>query len=269
MVDAQAIRLQLPHTWPLFFARHGTFTSVQQQAIPPILAGRDALVVAATASGKTEAVVAPLLERQWQQINRPETQRLSLLYICPTRALVRDQYERLRPALTDTGVTIAMKTGDTGPVGIQRPPSFLLTTPESVDSLLTRSPRLFSSLQAIILDEIHVFDNTPRGDHIRCLLLRLERVRQYAHSGTQLAQRVALSATVTDPEGVARRYLRSDAVSVLVQGDRQIAAEIAPLYNLAELVAALARRTRRKSLLFCNTRTEVEQIAAYLRQQLI
>lgn len=268
MAEAQAVRHQIPHTWPLFFARYGSFTPVQQQAIPPILAGRDALVVAATASGKTEAVVAPLLERYWQQVNRPEKLGLGLLYICPTRALVRDQFERLRAPLADTGVTVDMKTGDTGPVADQQPPAMLLTTPESVDSLLTRAPRIFARLEAIILDEIHLFDNTPRGDHTRCLLLRLERVRQYTRPDVQPAQRVALSATVIDPEGVSHRYLQRDAVIVLTPGERQIAAEIAPLYDLAELVAALARRTRYKTLLFCNSRAEVEQTAAYLRQHL-
>lgn len=61
MLSQQQVKAQIPHTWPLFFARHGRFTPVQQQAIPSIMDGRDALVIAATASGKTEAVLAPLL----------------------------------------------------------------------------------------------------------------------------------------------------------------------------------------------------------------
>lgn len=268
MAEPQEIKGRLPHTWPLFFARHGAFTPVQQQAILPILDGQDTLVVAATASGKTEAVVAPLLERQWPRLNQPEAPGLAILYICPTRALVRDLYERLQPALAGTRVTVVMKTGDTGPVDGRRPPSLLLTTPESVDSLLTRSPRLFAGLQAIVLDEVHLFDNTPRGDHTRCLLARLERIRQYAHPGMHSAQRVALSATVPDPAGIAGRYLQGGAAIVLVPGDRQIVAEIWPLYDLQALVAALARRANRKSLLFCNTRAEVEQAAAYLRRHL-
>ena len=59
-------RNHLPHTWPTFFARHGSLTPVQQQAIPAILAGRNTLVIAPTATGKTEAVIAPLLERHWR-----------------------------------------------------------------------------------------------------------------------------------------------------------------------------------------------------------
>ncbi len=146
-------------------------------------------------------------------------------------------------------------------------PAILLTTPESIDSLLTRSPRLFADLQAIILDEIHLFDGTPRGDHLRCLLPRLDYIRQYTHPEAALAQRVALSATVPDPAGVARRYL-SDGLIIAVPGGREIMADIAPLYSLEELVVALGQRPSHKSLIFCNSREEVESTAVYLRQHL-
>jgi ATP-dependent helicase Lhr and Lhr-like helicase len=255
----------LPHTWPVFFARHGNFTETQRQAIPPILAGNDTLVVAPTAAGKTEAVIAPLIER-FLPVRQPSP-ALRILYICPTRALVRDLFERLALPLSALGVSLMMKSGDTGPVPAEHPPTVLLTTPESTDSLLTRAPRLFTTLQAIVLDEIHLFDNSPRGDHIRCLLPRMERIRDYAEPGIPGAQRVALSATVPDPAGVAARYLNQAQV-VIVPGGRRIVADIVPMYGLADLVAALAARPSRKSLLFCNTRNEVEQVAAYLRQHL-
>jgi ATP-dependent helicase Lhr and Lhr-like helicase len=258
----QQIKERIPHTWPLFFARHGRFTPVQQQAIPPILDGNQVLVVAPTASGKTEAVLSPLLERHWSLLGQPG---LGLLYICPTRALVRDLYERLRPILEDTGITLGMKTGDVRPGSVF--PAILLTTPESTDSLLTRSPKLFIDLKAIVVDEIHLFDNTPRGDHLRCLLPRVERIRQYAQAGIEPAQRVVLSATVPDPAGVAKRYLQAGVV-VQVPGGRPIVADVTPLYNLGELVKALTGRPARKSLVFCNSRAEVEATAASLRQHL-
>ncbi|MBX3058488.1 MAG: DEAD/DEAH box helicase [Anaerolineae bacterium] len=275
LLSQQEVKAQLPHTWRLFFARHGRFTPVQQQAIPPILNGRDTLIIAATAAGKTEAVLAPLLERLWPNlaVSPPPispsrgvpTANLHLLYLCPTRALVRDLYERLQPILADTAVTIGLKTGDV-PLAAQ-PPAILITTPESTDSLLTRSPKIFTGLQAIVLDEIHLFDNTPRGDHIRCLLPRLERIRAYEQPDIWPMQRIALSATVPDPTGVARRYLHEAAI-VQVPGGRPIAAEIRPLYSLAELVEALSQRAAFKSLIFCNSRAEVEQTAVTLRQQL-
>ena len=261
------LRHRLRHTWPHFFARYGNFTEVQRRAIPSILDGANVLVSAPTASGKTEAVVAPLLERL-----RTGERELRLLYICPTRALVRDLYQRLAPILEAMHVPFAMKSGDTGPVSTQRPPLLLITTPESTDSLLTRAPRLFIPLRAVVLDEIHLFDEGPRGDHLRCLLRRIERIRDYAHdqAGTDAPplQRIALSATVPDAATIAGRYLGTDATLVTVSGGREIVADLWPGEGLDELVAALGQRAARKVLLFCNTRHEVEQVAAYLRHHL-
>lgn len=274
MLTPQEVKEKIPHTWPLFFARYGRFTPIQQQAIPLILAGHDTLLIAATASGKTEAVIAPLLEKLWHKLHPSASQsahhpspiaKLHILYICPTRALVRDLYERLLPIFEDTAITIGMKTGDVHAPG--QTPTLLITTPESVDSWLTRSPKSFIGLEAIVLDEIHLFDNTPRGDHLRCLLSRLDWVRQFAHPDLAAAQRVALSATVPDPDGVAQRYLRNGVV-VAVPGGRKIVAEITPLHDLSALAAVLGEQTARKSLLFCNSRDEVENTAVFLRQHL-
>ena len=267
MDNSLAVKARIPHTWSLFFARHGRFTPVQVQAIPPILEGKDSLVIAATASGKTEAVIAPLVERFWTQLNRPDKYGVTILYICPTRALVRDLYMRLQMALSDSDIIALMKTGDTAAVSTQRPFSILITTPESTDSLLTRVPRLFTSLRSIVIDEIHLFDDTPRGDHVRCLLPRIDRIRQYAYPESEPPQRIALSATVADPDGVAKRYLRKGVV-IEIPGGREIVADVVPLYDLTELVQALAQRRAQKSLIFCNTRAEAEKTAVYLRQNL-
>ncbi|MCB0128948.1 MAG: DEAD/DEAH box helicase, partial [Caldilineaceae bacterium] len=279
MTPARHLQTQLAHTWSVFFAHHGNFTPIQQQAIPPILAGENTLISAATAAGKTEAALAPLLERHLfsaSKLNASRPTGLTILYICPTRALVRDLYERLAHPLALLAVSLSMKSGDTGPVSASRPPAVLITTPESTDSLLTRSPRLFGELRALVLDEIHLFDHSPRGDHLRCLLRRIETIREYRQkelgqeSGEPL-QRVALSATLPDPQGVARRYLvdrdhRETPTLVHHQGTRQLNATLYAMVGLGDLVRALDLRAGgenaiRKSLVFCNTRNEVEQTA--------
>lgn len=260
------IKSAIPHTWPLFFMRHGNFTAVQQQAVLPILVGENSLIMASTASGKTEAVMAPLIERLWATLTQDKKQ-LTILYICPTKALVKAIYERLHLALTDTPITVSQKTGDTPAFSARRASDILITTPESTDSLLCRIPRLFSTLQAIVIDEIHLFDNTPRGDQLRCLLPRIERIRNYAQPDILPTQRIGLSATVSEPEGVVGRYLH-DGLIIGVSGRRKIEVETVPLYDLNELVSALSRRAQRKSILFCNSRFEVEQAAVYLRNHL-
>jgi ATP-dependent Lhr-like helicase len=278
-------------------------TATQREGIPPILAGQNTLLIAATATGKTEAAIAPLLERHLLGAEALPGQNpvVQILYICPTRALVRDLYERLLTPLTELGVTLAMKSGDTGPVSMQRPPAVLITTPESTDSLLTRAPRLMAGLRAVVLDEIHLFDATPRGDHLTCLLKRIDHIRRYraqeeAQQAAPPLQRVALSATVSNPAALAERYLAAESEGarpesptsesigpksinpesiaiVQVAGTRAIEGALYPMAGLDDLVTILdlhmaGQSQRRKTLLFCNARNEVEQIAAYLRQSL-
>ena len=286
MNTAHQLQKQLPHTWPVFFARHGNFTPIQQQALPSILQGDNTLIIAATAAGKTEAALAPLLERyafHKNELGGEKTKGLCILYICPTRALVRDLYERLAHSLALLKVSLSMKSGDTGPVSTTNPPLVLITTPESTDSLLTRAPRLFVTLRAVVLDEIHLFDHSPRGDQLRCLLRRIEYIRDYHQRALALTtlvplQRVTLSATVPDPVGIAQRYLRdrdNERPHTIIQNRaaRQLDATLYAMYGLGDLVSALALRAGggaeiRKSLVFCNTRNEVEQTAAYLREYL-
>jgi ATP-dependent Lhr-like helicase len=282
MTDPAVLKAQLPRTWPVFFAHHGSFTVTQQQVIPRVLAGHNTLVVAATAAGKTEAAIAPLLERHVLSADaRHAAPALRILYVCPTRALVRDLYERLALPFQNLGVSLIMKSGDTGPVSILQPPTVLITTPESTDSLLTRGPRLLATLAAVVLDEIHLFDHSVRGDHLRCLLHRIEHIRRYhmTEQGGQYAplQRVALSATVPDAAGVASRYLDGGDnqawAIVQIPGSRRLHAHVQPMSGLGDLTATLAlhmagRNALRKALVFCNTRNEVEQVAAFLRSHL-
>ncbi len=309
MTTPRSLKSRLPHTWTAFFARHGSFTPVQEAAIPPILDGHNTLVIAATAGGKTEAAIVPLLERHCFGDNRSPTfgksrtsesrASIAILYLCPTRALVRDLYERLRLPLEQLEIPFAMKSGDTGPVSTTNPPTVLITTPESTDSLLTRAPRLLAELWAIVLDEIHLLDGGPRGDQLRCLLRRIEHIRSYHQQRNGLPviplQRIALSATVPDPEGIAARYLSPSAEGstpsplegragvgfssegetqiIAVPGRRELDAEIWPLAGLDDLTTALAihatgESAARKFLVFCNSRNEVEQTAAFLRANL-
>ena len=273
MINPYNLKSQLPYSWAAFFARYGNFTRVQLEAIPSILAGRNMLMMAATASGKTEAAMAPLLEQHVLGAQRREWTNLRILYICPTRALVRDLYERLSVPLESLRVSLKMKSGDTGKISTHRPPTVLITTPESTDSLLTRVPRLFASLRALVIDEIHLFDHSVRGDHLRCLINRIERIRQYRQQqlGYSFAplQRIALSATVPDPEGIMERYLANNYPKMVqVAGRRTIVADLLLMESLEDMVEALGLRAARKTLIFCNARNEVEQVAAYLRQHL-
>jgi ATP-dependent Lhr-like helicase len=259
---------RLPHTWDAFFGRFGRFTEIQAQAIEPLLEGKNCVLASATASGKTEAALAPLLERHQHAPQRG----LSLLYLVPTRALARDLARRLEQPMAQLAMRLQVKTGDEPALNAARPPELLLTTPESFDSLLAHRARLAKDVRAVVLDEIHLYDNTARGDQLRILLNRLRRIKRYALARGDITsdrlQFCALSATINDPLSVASRYF-ADPVVVQSAGPRELEAELRALdgpERFGPLLVELQRRGRKKLLVFCNRRAECEEWAHLFRR---
>ena len=154
---------------------------LQQQAIGPILDGASCLMIAPTAGGKTEAAIFPILSRMLSESWRG----LSVLYICPIRALLNNLEERLSSYCSLVGRRCGLWHGDVGQAArskiLRDPPDILLTTPESLEAILisrrTDRPYFFGSVQTVIIDEVHAFAGDDRGWH---LLAVLERVSALA-----------------------------------------------------------------------------------------
>src|SRR5215813_11971416 len=127
---------------------------LQDAAIGPVMDGNDCLLLAPTAGGKTEAALFPLLSRLAEEGWRP----LSVLYVCPLRALVNNLEPRLERYGSWLGRRCRMWHGDTPASGrrdiLGEPPDLLLTTPESLEAMLISTrvdPRsLFSGLRAVV-----------------------------------------------------------------------------------------------------------------------
>ncbi len=242
------MRKALRRTWGPFLGRFGRVTPVQARSIPYLLAGESAVICAPTASGKTEAAMAPLVERH---VPAGED-ALRILYVVPTRALVNDLLRRLEGPLSGLRIPVLGKTGDRPTLKPKDKAAVLVTTPESMDSLLCRQPERFSELKAVVLDELHLLDGSYRGDQLRVLLRRLP-VR---------GQVVALSATVHDPEALGARYVGVDPAIVRVGEPRALDLKLAS--DVEEVVAACRAAKRHKVLWFCNTRQEVESVPGQL-----
>jgi len=248
ITDQTELKKKLKRTWTTFFGRYGKLLPIQLKTIPVILEGKNAIIVSSTASGKTEAVVAPLIERCLEE----NWKDLSILYISPTRALVNDMYYRLKEQLEELNISLSLKTGDRPQFNPNKPSNFLITTPESLDSLICRYPSSFRNVKAVVLDEIHLLDNTYRGDHLRILLKRLEYI---AEANFNI---YALSATIADPKDVGSRYLKDFEV-ITESGKREI--EYTLLRSLKEVFNHARREKLKKLLIFCNKRANVENIA--------
>lgn len=244
-------------------AHHRQPRPIQKAAARVILEGGPVLLCSATASGKTEAYAAPLTERFLAEMSQGE---LKVLVVSPTRALVNDLYRRLKPPLEKLKVGVARRTGDHPSQLKQVRAGLVLTTPESLDSLLSRHPRWLGSIRALVLDELHVLHGTPRGHQLRFLAGRLDRVVEAL--GGEEVQRVGASATVAEAEQVAAAYLGPGAQ--VLGRDSQRDFELAYLEPregalLEELLEYCRRSQARKVLVFTPSRADAESLAAQAR----
>ncbi|MFH1075813.1 MAG: DEAD/DEAH box helicase [Pseudomonadota bacterium] len=248
------IRNLLKKTYAPFFGSFGKITSIQEGLIPLIMSGKNAFGVSPAASGKTEAALAPFAELMLQS----KSPALGILYIAPTRALINDIALRIRAPLLTLSLDIAVRTGDRPELNTRQPEHLLLTTPESFDSLLCRYPKIWNQTRFVIIDEIHLLDNTARGDQLRVLIRRLELLKA-AHS----LQYCALSATVSDPEGMAQRYF-SDFTVISASQERTITDHL--VSDIKAVVGFLREERRHKAMIFCNSRKETEELARELKK---
>jgi len=191
-------------------------TLPQVMAFPPLLAGENMLLIAPTGSGKTEAVLLPVFSKLIHQ-EKKEKRGIAVVYITPLRALNRDMLKRLTFWAERLGVSVQVRHGDTE-TKIRRkqarsPPQLLVTTPETLQAILpgSRMQKHLSNVQYIIVDEVHELAESKRGVQLTLALERLFEVTQREF------QRIGLSATVGNPEEVAKFISGTDRNISIVQ----------------------------------------------------
>jgi ATP-dependent Lhr-like helicase len=260
---------------------------LQEAAIKPLMAGDDALLLAPTAGGKTEAASFPLLSRMATE----NWQGTSLLYVCPIKALLNNLLPRLETYTGWLGRRVALWHGDVTAGQRQRilreRPDVLLTTPESLESMLVSTKvdhrQFFSGLRTVIVDEVHSFAGDDRGWHLLAVMERLSKV-----AGRDI-QRVGLSATVGNPDEllhwlqgsgagkhpaqVVAPHLEAAAGDTTTLSDSKgktapppgdiVLDYVGSVANAAKVIATLHRGEKR--LVFCDSRQLVEELGASLR----
>lgn len=166
-----------------------------------MLRGVNALVMAPTGSGKTEAALLPLASR----VMGRGGDGIKILYVTPLRSLNRDIFLRIVKLLETAGLRVFVRHGDSTSserrLFLQEPFDVVIITPETLEYLLSSSKRFreyLASLQAVIIDEVHELLDSKRGAELSVVLERLERISRFR------VQRVGLSATVGDPMLAAR-----------------------------------------------------------------
>lgn len=160
------------------------------------------LLSASTASGKTEAAFFPILT----DLAENPADSIACLYIAPLKALINDQYDRLKDICEGSDVPVWRYHGDVSAAQkrkmFKRPQGVLQITPESLESLMINKhadiPRLFGDLRYVVIDELHSFLRSDRGGQTFCLLERLNRL-----AGVK-PRRIGLSATIGDPKAAGQ-----------------------------------------------------------------
>lgn len=252
--------------------RWNSLRPVQESSIPPILAGENAIILAPTAGGKTEAAFLPALD----VVAEAAGTGVGILYVSPLVALLNNQEERVSQLAGFVGLQAFKWHGGVSSSARKRflndPSEVLLTTPESLEAMLigrqVPTHELFRPLRFVIIDEIHAFASSDRGAHLISVLERLATLSMHD------VQRIGLSATVRNPGDIGRwmkgrssrpgrvidpkkRSLQTRQATVVAFADKAIEEG----EQLDYLTAATGNI---KTLVFTESRADAEMLAEYL-----
>jgi ATP-dependent Lhr-like helicase len=242
---------------------------LQEATIQPVIDGEHAILLAPTAGGKTEAAIFPVFSRMLTE----NWSGLSVLYICPIKALLNNLEERLSYYGHLLGRSVAVWHGDISASRkakiIAEPPDILLTTPESLEVMLVSNRIdhriIFADVRSVIIDEVHAFAGDDRGWHMLSVLERISVI-----AGREL-QRLGLSATVGNPALLcdwlassckSKRSVINPLVENNVVPDIQVD-WVGSIHNAAIVISRLHRGEKR--LVFVDSRTRVEELSIELR----
>ena len=241
---------------------------VQDQAGEALLDGHNAVVLAPTAGGKTEASMFPALS----QMVKEQPEGVGALYIAPIKALLNNQAERLGMYTEMVGLRRFVWHGDVGSHErkkfLKEPSELLMTTPESLEVMLVsqrvNAAELFHDLRIVVIDEVHALAGSDRGAHLMSVLERLAALSRHD------VQRVGLSATVGNPDTILE-WIRgsSERPGLVVDPPKPPAKRELLIIHRPDLASiahdASAMAEGKKSLFFCQSRSMTEAVADQMR----
>lgn len=259
----------------------------QARAIEHALDGKDVLIATPTASGKTLAYTAPVLQALLESEGAARA-----LWLFPTKALSQDQSRGLNALIGELGRAVPRCAGwHSFTYDGDTPPSVRRTLRERGHVVLTNPhmlhqgilpnhakwSELFAALRYVVIDELHTLDGVF-GSSVANVLRRLVRLAR--HYGAE-PRFLCSSATLREPAAHARAVLGRDVAVVgedaSPSGKRLFAVYDPPLVDaVAGLRANALEEVRRlapyvcgpahQTIFFCNRRTSVEVLTRYLKE---
>src|SRR5881398_2690358 len=257
--------------------------SHQAEAYAAVRRGDHLVVVTPTASGKTLCYNLPVLQRLLEDPER------RALYVYPTKALAQDQLAELGALKAGLPIDVRVDTydGDTPPgrrTAIREGGHIVMTNPDMLHTGLlphhTRWRRLFSSLEFVVIDELHTYRGLF-GSQVANVIRRLKRICAFYGSHPTF---ICASATIRNPLELAKRLLEEDDIALIdrsgaPRGEKRLVFYNPPLVNRelgvrrssmleARRIAAPWIRAGIQTIVFCRSRLQVEVMLSYLREDL-
>ena len=252
--------------------------SHQHEAWSHVTAGHDTVVVTPTASGKTLCYNLPVIDAALKRGAKS-------LYLFPTKALSQDQVSEILElnAAGQLGIRAYTFDGDTpgdARRAVRTHGDIVVSNPDMLHQAIlphhTKWAQFFEALRFVVIDELHTYRGVF-GSHVANLIRRLRRVCRFYGSSPVF---IACSATIANPAELAGRLLggavRPVTESGAPQGPRHVLVWNPPVLN-ADLgirasarsqstrIARLAVKLGLKTIVFANSRLEVEVLTKYLK----
>jgi ATP-dependent RNA helicase DeaD len=240
-------------------------TPIQREAIPPLLAGRDLIGRAATGTGKTAAFALPLLHRLAAAEKRTHP---AALILTPTRELAMQVAESVEKYGKPLGVRVLAVYGgqsmDPQLRALRRGVDVIVATPGRALDHLRRGTVSFDGLAAVVLDEADEMLDMGFAEEIEALLAATPATRQTALFSATMAPRIRAIAGRHLKDPVELSVAREPVAAGAVPRVRQTAYLVPREHKLAALGRVLDAEAPTAALVFCRTRSEVDQLTEAL-----
>lgn len=251
----------------------------QAAAVEHALAGRNAVVVTPTASGKTLCYNLPVLQTV---LSDPSARAI---YLFPTKALAEDQRLELQRLNDTIGGPISCHTydGDT-PADARRAirdkANIVMTNPDMLHTGVlphhTKWVKLFENLRYFVIDELHFYRGVY-GSHLANILRRVRRICEFYGSNPQF---ICCSATIANPKQLAEHITGQPFEVVAENGapsgdnyfifynppvvNRQLGIRRSYLHESRKIAIEFIRQ-QQQTLVFTNNRLATEVLTTYLK----
>ena len=237
-------------------------TPIQDQAIEPILQGRDLIGIANTGTGKTAAFLIPLIDK----VARNRSERV--LIITPTRELAGQINSELKEFSAGMGIYSSIVIGGANIrrqiSDLQRRPSVVIGTPGRLKDLIEKKALYLQDFKTFVLDEVDMMVDIGFIADVRFFISLLPRERQSLFFSATVPPKVQelLSSFVIDPVTISVKQ-QETAEGI----DQDIVRVVDRSKKVDQLHDLLNQEVCEKVLIFGRTKYGIERLSRQLEER--